>query len=550
MNTQSTSGAGFDRFLGNLFGGITATLVILPISLAFGVATGLGASAGVYGAIAVGFFAAIFGGTPTQISGPTAPMSVAIAVIVTTHAQNLAEAFAIVILCGLFQIILGIIKIGRFIEYTPRVVVSGFMTGIGVIIIIIQLLPAIGADTASGGVIGALGVLPQEMLSANLDALIIAVSALAISIFWPVKLRRFLPAPLLALVVCTLMSLIWLPGVPVVGEIPKGLPELHIFVPEVDFLLRALEPALLLALLGAVDSLITSLIADTLTGTSHKPDRELIGQGIGNAVSGMIGGLPGSGATLGTVTNIRAGATSNASGIAYAIMMGLIVFVASDLVEPIPLAALAGVLIKVGYDVMDWRIVRRIHLIKRDRLLILLIVFALTIFVDLLTAVAIGLIAASMSHARTIKNFELDNIVSATVLDTQLFEGDEHAPKLDPFSARVGVISLNGVISIASKTNLVRSVVNDIKDHKAIILDFSNTQHIDDDIALVIEQLTEAAVQDNIAIIVSGLPAPIRQTIDALQVLHLVPKDRIVDTTEQAQQIAKQIIEPASTQSA
>ncbi len=546
MNTQSKSRYSISQFPGDLFGGITATLVILPMSLAFGVATGLGASAGIYGAIAVGFFAAIFGGTSTQISGPTAPMAVAMAVIVSTYAQSIAEAFAIVILCGLFQIVLGIIKIGRFIEYTPRVVVSGFMSGIGVIIIIIQLLPVFGAQPVSGGAIGALIALPQTILSANLGAVVIAVVALAISFFWPKSLRRFVPAPLLALIAGTLLSLTWLTGVPVVGEIPTGLPELQIYIPEAGFLIRAVEPALLLALIGAVDSLISSLIADTLTGTNHNPNRELVGQGIGNTVAGFIGGLAGSGSPLGTVANIRAGASTIASGVTYAIMMVLIVMVASDLVKPIPLAALAGVLIKVGCDAIDWRIVRRIHLIKRDRLLILLLVFGLTVFVDLLSAVAIGLIAAAMSHARTIQNFELDNIVSATILDTRLFEGDERASKMDPYSARVGVISLNGVISIASKTQLVRSMVNDIKDHEVIILDFSNTKHIDDDIALVIEQLSEAATQDDMAIIVSGLPAPIRQTVDALQVLRLVPDNRIVATLSIAEQIARQIIEPSS----
>ena len=536
-----------DRFKGDLFGGLTVAVVVLPLSIAFGVASGLGPNAGLYGAIAVGFFAAVFGGTSTQISAPTASMVVATAVIVASHAQNIFEVFLIVSMAGILQILLGLTGVGRYIQYTPRIVVSGFMSGIGVIIIAIQLLPLFGMSSVSGGALGNLRQLFDSVHSINFDALTIGAIALVISIFWPRKFGRFIPAPLLAMMVGTLLSVLWLSDVPIVGHIFTGMPEIMLESPSFSFLLHALEPALILALIGSVNSLLSSLVADTLTGTSHRPSRELIGQGIGNTISGLIGGLPGSGSVPGTVSNIRAGASTTVSGMSYPIMMTLILIGFIDWFEQIPLAALAGVLIKVGWDAIDIRIIRRMHLIQRTQLVILLLTFGITIFIDLLTAVVVGLIVSAMTHARIIERFELDSIVSAAILDSILFEDDETMTDIDPYSTRTGLICLNGIISIASKTKLVNSTTEDIKDHEVIIFDFSTTQFIEDDIALVIERLTEVAAHDNISIIMCGFSESIYKNMVALNVLSLVEGDHIVDHLEDAKQLARQIIKSSMT---
>ena len=374
MNRRFEFNYGFDTFRGDLFGGITSTVVALPVSLAFGVASGLGAAAGLYGAIAVGFFAAVFGGTRSQISGPTAPM----AVIIASHASNLTEALAVVMLGGLLQVLLGVLRIGRFIAYTPHVVVSGFMTGIGIIVMLIQTLPFLGAPTASGGPMGAIRALPDAVQNLNVSALVIAVVTLAIGVVWPRRLRRFIPAPLVALIVGTLLGVLTLRDAPVIGAMPTGLPQLLLELPSVAFLLRALQPAIILALLGSVDSLLTSLVADSLTGTQHNPDRELVGQGIGNLVAGLFGGVPGAGATMGTVTNIRAGGTTRMSGVLRAILLLALLLGLGRYVEPIPHAVLAGILMKVGWDIVDWRMVLRLHRIRREHLIVLLITCAST----------------------------------------------------------------------------------------------------------------------------------------------------------------------------
>ena len=329
-------------FRGDVFGGITAAVVGLPVALAFGVASGLGALAGIYGAIAVGFFAAVFGGTKSQISGPTGPMAVAMAVIVTTHANNLAEAFTVVIMAGVIQILLGVMKIGRFVSFTPYSVISGFMSGIGVIIILLQTLPFLGASVVMGGPMGAVRSWPDVIKDVNPSAFAIAAVTLVVGILWPAKLRRVLPPTLAALIAGTALGVLWLTDTPVIGDVPTGLPELKLPVISVDLLTSAIQPALTLAMLGSIDSLLTSLIADAITRTRHNPDRELIGQGIGNTIAGFIWGLPGAGATLGTVVNIRAGGRTQVSGVLRAAILLTLVLGLGKYVEVIPHAVLAG----------------------------------------------------------------------------------------------------------------------------------------------------------------------------------------------------------------
>ena len=338
----------FQTFRGDLFGGVTATVVSLPFALALGVASGLGAAAGMYGSIAVGFFASVFGGTRTVISGPAPSVTVAMAVIVTTHASNLSEALTVVVMGGLLQVLLGLSGIGRFVVYTPYVVISGFMSGIGIIIILIHLLPFFGTAVAPGGVVGALHALPQALDNINYSASAIAIVTLVLMTFWPRTLARYLPPPLVALIAGTLLGVLWLNDAPVIGTIPSGLPELHLGLPSAGFLIRSVEPAIILALLGSVDTLLACLVADSLTGARHNPNRELVGQGIGNTIAGLIGGLPGAGASVSTVTNIRAGGRTPVSG---ALRSGLLLALLLGLghyVEPIPHAVLAGILMIVG----------------------------------------------------------------------------------------------------------------------------------------------------------------------------------------------------------
>ncbi len=533
----------FQTLRGDIFGGITAAVVGLPVSLAFGVASGLGALAGIYGAIAVGFFAAIFGGTRSQISGPTGPMAVAMAVIVTTHADTLAEAFTIVIMAGLLQIALGVMRIGRFVAFTPYSVISGFMSGIGIIIMLLQTLPFLGAPGATGGPLGAVRAWPNAIGNINFSALAIAAVTLVVGILWPQQLRRYFPPTLAALVAGTLLGVLWLTNVPVIGDVPTGLPQIEMPSFSAGILVRAIEPALILALLGSIDSLLTSLIADAMTRTRHNPNRELVGQGIGNLVAGLIGGLPGAGATMGTVVNIRAGGQTQVSGALRAAILLALVLGLGRYVESIPHAVLAGILMKVGWDIIDWRFITRIHRVQREHLLVMVITMGLTIFVDLVTAVAIGLIAAGMASARQFERLELDRVVSVPLLDLSFFDDDETAEEVDEFSARVGLVALRGTFSVASANKLINTISVDIRDHEVVILDFAETVYIDDSAALVVEQMIDSAIAEDTDCIIMGLAGEPAFSLRALNVLQRVPPGHFAKDLDEAKDIAQRLLD-------
>jgi SulP family sulfate permease len=532
-------------FRDDAFGGITAAVVGLPTALAFGVASGLGAVAGMYGAIALGLFAAVFGGTRAQISGPTGPMALAVAVVVTSHAESLEEAFTIVIMAGLLQILLGLLRIGRFVVYTPYSVVSGFMSGIGVIIILVQTLPFLGAPVELGGPIDAVRSWPDVLGDVNFSSLAIAAVSLGVCILWPVRLRAYVPSIMVALVVGTLLSVLWLDNTPVIGDVPTGLPDFELPELSGDVLARAVQPALTIALLGSIDSLLTSLVADSMTRTSHQPNRELIGQGIGNMMAGFIGGVPGAGATMGTVVNIRAGGHTRFSGVLRALILLALVLGLGKYVEEIPHAALAGILMKVGWDIMDWRFLTRVTRLDREHLFIMFATFGLTVFVDLITAVAIGLIIAGMSRSRQFERLEMDNVVSVPILDQLFFKGEVTTSEegADPHAARVGMVALRGSFSVASSNKIINTVSVDIRDHEAVIFDFSETVYIDESAALVLEQLIDSAFDQDTDCIVMGLAGLPARTLLSLDSLKRVPSDHIVENLDEAREVARELLE-------
>ncbi|MGL6281443.1 MAG: SulP family inorganic anion transporter, partial [Microcoleaceae cyanobacterium] len=280
----------------DVFGGLTTAIVSLPLALAFGAASGAGPIAGLYGAVCVGFFAALFGGTPTLISEPTGPMTVVITGIITTMvARNpengLAMAFTVVMLAGVFQIIFGVFKLGKYITLMPYSVISGFMSGIGVILVILQIAPFLGQASPKGGVLGTVQSLPQLISNVSVVDLILGLITLAIIFFMPKKLKRVVPPQLVALVVGTIISLTIFGDVDIrrIGEIPMGLPTLQLPTFTAADTMLMLVDGVMLGMLGCIDTLLTAVIADSLTRTEHNSDKELIGQGIGNIVSGLCG---------------------------------------------------------------------------------------------------------------------------------------------------------------------------------------------------------------------------------------------------------------------
>ena len=300
-----------------------------------------------------------------------------------------------------------------------------------------------------------------------------------------------------------------------------------------------------------MDSLLTSLVADSLTGTRHNPDRELVAQRIGNTVAGLFGAPPGAGATMGTVVNVRAGGTTPVSGALRALLLLALVLGLGRYVEPIPLAALAGVLMKVGWDIVDWRLLAIVHRIRRERLFVMLLTLGLAVFVDLVTAVAIGLIAAGMAHARQLEGLELDSVVSVPLLDCTFPSEGEDTGDAGPHSARVGLVALRGAFTVASSHKLVEVVGADITDHEVVIFDFSGARYVDDSAAMVIEQLMDVAEKERTGVIVMGLSGSVAGTLRALGVLEHVTDEDVVETLDEARQAANGLLgldRPAGTE--
>ncbi|MBT7941840.1 MAG: SulP family inorganic anion transporter [Alphaproteobacteria bacterium] len=522
---------------GDIFGGVTAAVVALPLALAFGVASGVGPIAGLYGAIAVGFFAAVFGGTPAQVSGPTGPMTVVMGAIVATHAGNLADAFAIVFLGGLLQLVFGFLRVGRYVSYTPYSVVSGFMSGIGVIIMLIQVLPFFGLPTSTGGPVGAIQAWAGIADGLNAEALIIASVSLAVMVFWPARLQAALPAPLAALVVGTVLGLFALNGAPIIGHVPTGLPDLYIPSFGLSKLSEIVPPALILALLGSIDSLLTSLVADSITRTRHNSDRELIGQGIGNMVAGLIGGLPGAGATMRTVVNVRAGGQTPISGALHALILLALVLGLGPLAEKVPHAVLAGILMKVGWDIIDWGYLKRCHRAPRTKVLVMFVTLGLTVFVDLITAVAVGLILAGFVTAQWMEEEELKGITAIALSEEDHHLDDAERAVLRTLKGKIGLVFLRGRFSYASARELTRAAAMGL-DHRAILYDFTGAAHIDTSAALAIEEMLSTASADGTLCYVVGLSGMAEATLKSLGVLEKIPADHVVHTLLEALQLA------------
>ena len=538
---------GINGVRGDVLGGITAAIVSLPVALAFGLAAGLGPAAGIYGAISVGFFAAVFGGTKSLISGPTGSMTVAMSVIVATHADNIAEAFTIVVMAGTIQFMFGLLRIGRFVSYTPYSVISGFMTGVGVIIILVQTLPFLGAPVAAGGPIGTLRNISQIFEHFESNALGIAAITLGAAILWPSRFNRFLPSTLVALGVGTLVSVVWLTEAPTIGTVPTDLPTFKLpdFAPGV--LVRSIEPALVIALVGSADTLLTALVADSMTRSRHDANKELLSQGIGNVFTAFIQGLPGAGATPSTVANVRAGGRTFVSGVASVVILVVLVLMLGEYVASIPNAVLAGILVKVAIDTIDWRFVTRLHRVQREHMVVMLLTLGLTVFLDLVAAVAVGMIAAAVTNAKQFERLEMDSVVSVPILDQVFFGTHDEDDDVDMYTARVGLVALRGTFTVASSSKLIDTIGEDIREHEVVILDFSDTVYIDDSAALVVEQLIETANSYNTSCIVMGLQGTPAQNVQGLNVLKRVPADQIVEDRDEARVVAARLLAQRAT---
>ncbi|WP_198262520.1 SulP family inorganic anion transporter [sulfur-oxidizing endosymbiont of Gigantopelta aegis] len=541
------NGLHFNNIKGDIYGGLTAAVVALPLAMGMGVTSGAGPMAGIYGAIFVGFFAAIFGGTPAQVSGPTGPMTVVMAVIFVQYtsmfpndlSHGMALAFTVVIFGGAFQILFGLLKIGRFISLIPHPVVSGFMSGIGVIIILLQLQPLFG-QVALSTPLGALIQFPQTLHEPVWLAVILSTMTLAIVYGLPKKITVIIPAPLVALVGGTLVlyflsngqiellkqgdsSTYLMSGVSIIGDIPSGFPGLIFPTIELNLLVDMIKSGLILGALGSIDSLLTSLVADNMTRTYHKPNQELIGQGIGNMVAGAFGGLPGAGATMRTVVNVRAGGMTPISGALHALVLLAIVLGLGSLALFIPKAVLAGILIKVGTDIIDWDYLKQIRHSPIAGVMMMLTVFFLTVFVDLIEAVAIGMVMASFvfMHRMTDLQVKSMHIIRSKEDDESL--SDEEAELLDKAKGKILIYKLSGPRSFTSAKNMVQKL-SEYTDYDSLILDMHEMTAIDYTSCKAIDEILEGLKLADHQAYITGASLEVNETLEKLKAKRYLKK--------------------------
>lgn len=595
----------FSHFRGDLLGGITAGIVALPLALAFGVQSGLGPDAGLYGAIFIGFFASLFGGTNTQISGPTAPMTavsmVVIAGIIASNNGNVEQALPYILivflLAGLFQVVLGLIGLGKYIKYIPYPVVSGFMTAIGVIILITQILPALGYyveddieyvnqykpeakeivakriidedfenntfvydnpqqtlsnlqgldDTAvdkealvlaksnASGVIGALKTLPRAFSKINWLEFGLAMLTVFI-IFGFKRITTTIPSTLVALLVVSLGAYFFNVDYRPIEEIPSGfpMPNFEIFT---SFSFSQISPyiftALTLALLGAIDSLLTSVVADNMTKTKHKPNRELVGQGIGNSVASLFGGIPGAGATIRTVVNINSGGKTRLSGMIAAILLLIVLLALGPIASKIPAAVLAGILITVGIGVMDYKGLKAIPNMPKAEVVIMITVLVLSAVWNLVYAVGVGLLLASLIFMKKMGDYTASQSKVTSLGKSN--ELDEPWPDEGNFPENlreeVFVKRLEGPLFFGSTTGFQNLSTQVPSSATHVILRMGKVPYIDQSGLYALEDILFDLTRRNVKVFIVGLKKQPEYLIRKIDIIpDLVPEDHLFDT--------------------
>ncbi|EEY46186.1 SulP family inorganic anion transporter [Vibrio mimicus] len=515
---------------GDLFGGVTTAIISLPLALAFGVASGAGAEAGLWGAILVGLFAALFGGSSTLISEPTGPMTVIMTAILTTMVSRYPEsgaaiAFTVVMMAGAFQILLGTLKLGKYITLMPYSVVSGFMSGIGVILIILQLSPLLGHPSPGGGVLGTLSALSELLANLKFSELFLGLLTLAILFFLPQKYRKQVPAQLVALVAVTLFSVIFFDTDDIrrIGEIPAGLPSIVVPTFNSEIFVTMVIDALVLGTLGCIDTLLTAVIGDSLTRKEHDSDRELQGQGIANMLAGLFGALPGAGATMGTVTNIQVGARSPLSGVTRALVLALVVLVAGGLTEPIPMAVLAGIAVYVGVNILDWAFIQRAHKISIQGMAIMYGVMLLTVFVDLIVAVGLGVFISNILVIERLSREQARQVKAISDADDDDVPLTESERKLlDKANGKVLFFYLSGPM-IFSVSKAITRQHSSVDKYQAMILDLTDVPMIDVTVGLALENAIRDAQEANCEVYLLCPNEKTRSELEKFHVIDLVP---------------------------
>ncbi|WP_299367218.1 SulP family inorganic anion transporter [Winogradskyella sp.] len=519
----------FKYFKGDLTGGLVAGVVALPLALAFGVQSGLGAIAGLYGAIAVGIFAAIFGGTATQASGPTGPMTVVSAALVAAAIEltgSLEAAMPIIILTfllgGIFQIIFGFLNIASYVKYFPYPVVSGFMSGVGLIIVILQLFPFVGLDSAKSTWL-VIQDLPRLFSDFNWQALSLGALTVVIYYVFP-YITKVIPSALVALIVASVVGFFLKWDVPIIGDIPSGLPSLQIdgiFSIDASAYMLIGEYATVLAILGSIDSLLTSVIADNMTKTKHNSNRELIGQGIGNSIAAIFGGIPGAGATKGTVVNINSGGRTRVSGTIHGLVLLAVLLGLGKLAGYIPLSVLAGLLIPIGFKIVDTKGLKHLLAVPRADAFVLILVLLVTTFGSLIQAVGMGLLLACLLFMKQASDIGEKGMEVGTLAG---FDGEkpwqDEVEFYNNYKDKVYIKHLYGPLFFGFTSHFQNEIKNIPEEVKALIIRMDRVPYIDQSGLYALENAVMDLEKKGVKVLLTALQ---EQPKDKLISIDIVP---------------------------
>lgn len=532
----------FSNIKGDLTGGLVAGVVALPLALAFGVQSGLGAISGLYGAIAVGILAALFGGTATQASGPTGPMTVVSAALVASAievAGSLQDAMGIILLSflvgGALQIIFGLINIAGYIKYFPYPVISGFMSGVGLIIIILQIFPFVGLDSAKS-TLKVMADLPRLFSDFNWQALALGGMTVAIYYLFP-KINKSIPSPLVALIVVSIFAYFIKWDVPIIGEIPSGLPSLQLeglFTIDSSAYFLVLEYGMVLAVLGSIDSLLTSVIADNMTKTKHNSNRELIGQGIGNMAAALIGGIPGAGATKGTVVNINSGGKTRLSGALHGAFLLAILLGLSSLAAYIPLAVLAGILIPIGFKIVDMKGLKHLKLVPKADAAVLILVLLWTTFGSLIQAVGIGVTLAALLFMKRASDIGEEGMEVGTLAG---FDGEkpweDETEFYEKFKDQIYIKHLYGPLFFGFTSHFQEQVKSIGSGIKVLVIRMDRVPYVDQSGIYALENaILDLALRD-VKVVLTGLQEQPKDLLTSIDIIpDLVPEEQLFDNID------------------
>ena len=502
-------------FTSDLMSGLIVGILALPLAIAFAIASGVGPEQGLYTAIIAGFIISLLGGSRFQIGGPTGAFIVIVYGIVSQYGYDgLASA---TLLAGIFLVIFGLAKFGAIIKFIPYPVTVGFTAGIAIIIALGQVpnffgLTFAGADPADA--VGKIKLYASSFGSMNVYSVIVGVIALAVCILWP-KITTKVPGSLIAIIVATVMVKVLGWDDPVNGHsvvtigmknhIPSGFPVPHLPNISLEMMQKVFQPALTIAMLGAIESLLSAVVADGMTSTKHRSNTELFGQGVANILSPIFGGIPATGAIARTATNIRNGAVSPISGLVHAVVLLLIMLVLGKYAEMIPMAALAAVLFQVAFNMCGYRSVIKMFKAPKSDVTVMLVAFFLTVIIDLTVAIEVGVLLAAVLFIKRMSDVaEVESVTSA------LKEDDEEAAH-NELSRQVpkGVVvyELAGSLFFGAVDKFKETMNRISEKPKILILRMRSVSSIDAAGIQMIEDLLNRSKREGTQLLLSGVHA-------------------------------------------